>query len=127
MAMRSQSFYSAMSSYFGAIGATKKQQFVKNKDYPDFIDGIDCIRKMDNAVKYRYRKAEEKTKKIDKIVTALLIANFLIFVSLVPEAYYPIFLLTHFIIMGYGVFNKTFLKKRRDEKISFSFRQRSWF
>lgn len=127
MAMRSQSFYSAMSSYFGAIGATKKQQFVKNKDYPDFIDGIDCIRKMDNAVKYRYRKAEEKTKKIDKIVSALMIANFLIFFLLVPEAYYLFFLVTHFIILGYGVLNKTFLKKRRDEKISFSFRQRSWF
>lgn len=126
MAMRSKSFYSAMSSYFGAVGATKKQ-FVLKKDYPDFIDGMDCIRKMDNAVKYRYRKAEEKTKKIDKIVTALLIVNLLIFVSLVPEAYFPIFLVTHFIIMGYGVLDKTFLKKRRDEKISFSFRQRAWF
>lgn len=126
MAMRSQSFYSALSKYYGAVGATKKQ-FVVNKDYPDFIDGIDCIRKMDNAVKYRYRKVEEKTKKIDKIVTALLIAIFLIFVAFVPEAYFPIFLATHFIIMGYGVLNRTFLKKRRDEKISFSFRQRSWF
>lgn len=123
MAMRSQSFYSAMSSYFGAV---QKPSVVKKPDHPDFIDGKDCVMKMDKAMQYRFRKAEEKTKKIDKIVSALLIANLLIFVSLVPEAYYPIFLVTHFIIMGYGVLNKTFLKKRRDEKILQTFRQ-IWF
>lgn len=126
MAMRSQSFYSAMSSYLGAVGAVQKPSGVKKPVHPDFIDGQDCIKKMDKAMQYRYRKAEEKTKKIDKIVSALLIANLLIFVSLVPEAYYPFFLATHFIIMGYGVLNRTFLKKRRDEKIMQTFRQ-IWF
>lgn len=119
MAMRSQSFYSAMSKYLGAFG-------VKKPVHPDFIDGQDCVKKMDKAMQYRFRKAEEKTKKIDKIVNALLIANFLIFVAFVPEAYYPIFLTMHFIIMGYGVLNRTFLKKRRDEKIMQTFRQ-IWF
>lgn len=124
MAMRSQSFYSAMSSYYGAIG---KKPFVVKPDYPDFIDGEDCLMKMDKAKEYRFKKAEAKTKKNDKIVTALLIANFLIFILIVPEAYYIYFSVLHFLIIGFGLFNTTFLKKRREKKVEFAFRQNFWF
>lgn len=124
MAMRSQSFYSAMSSYFGAIGM--KPSVVKKPEYPDFLDSKDCLMKQDYAKQYRFKKAEAKTKKIDKIVTALLIANFLIFIAFVPEAYYPFFLFTHFAIIGSGFVNSTFLRKRREKEVEFAF-CREWF
>lgn len=123
MAMRSQSFYSAMSSYFGAV---QKPHVVKKPVYPAFIDGIDCRMKMDSATQYRYRKAEARTKKIDKICNALLIVNFLIFIAFVPEAYYPLFIVTHFAILGSGFLNSTILKKRREKKIQLAFRL-TWF
>jgi hypothetical protein len=121
MAMRSQSFYAAMAKHYG-----KKPFVVKKPEYPAFIDGIDCVRKMDAAMYYRFRKAEQRTKNIDKIITALLIANFLIFVAFVPEAYYPFFIVTHFAILGFGFLNSTILKKRRETKIQLAFRL-TWF
>jgi hypothetical protein len=122
MAMRSQSFYAAMKSYIGVT----KPYVVKKPEYPAFIDGVDCVTKMDRAIQYRFRKAEQRTKKIDKIVTALLIANFLIFIAFVPEAYYPLFLAVHFIILISGFLNTTFFKKRRETKIQLAFRL-TWF
>ena len=116
MAMRSQSFYAAIAKHYG------KKPFVVKPKYPDFIDGKDCVMKMDKATQYRFRKAEEKTKKIDKILNVLLIANFLIFVAFVPEAYYPLFMVTHFAILGSGLLNTTILKKRRETKIQLAFR-----
>jgi hypothetical protein len=121
MAMRSQSFYAAMAKHYG-----KKPFVVKKPEYPDFIDGVDCVRKMDAAMYYRFRKAEQRTKNIDKIITALLIANFLIFVAFVSEAYYPFFIVTHLAILGFGFLNSTILKKRRETKIQLAFRL-TWF
>lgn len=120
MAMRSQSFYAAIAKHYGAV----KPFVVKKPEHPDFIDGIDCVMKMDSATQYRYKKAEARTKKIDKILNALLIANFLIFVAFIPEAY-PFFILTHFAILGAGLFC-TILKKRREKKIQLAFRL-TWF
>lgn len=122
MAMRSQSFYASLSNYLGTV----KPYVVKKPEYPDFIDGADCVRKMDAATCYRFRKAEEKTKKIDKIINVLLIANFLIFIAFVPEAYYPLFIVTHCLILGSGLLNTTFFKKRREKKIQLAFRF-TWF
>ena len=122
MAMRSQSFYAAMTSYIGVT----KPYVVKKPEYPDFIDGVDCVTKMDKAMQYRFRKAEQRTKNIDQIITALLIANFLIFIAFVPEAYYPLFMVTHFLILGTGLLNSTILKKRREKKIQLAFRL-TWF
>ena len=120
MAMRSQSFYAAIAKHYG------KKPFVVKPKYPAFIDGKDCIIKMDMATQYRFRKAEEKTKKIDKILNVLLIANFLIFIAIVPEAYYPFFIVTHFAILGFGFLNSTILKKRREKKIQQAFHL-MWF
>ena len=122
MAMRSQSFYAAMTSYIGST----KPYVVKKPEYPDFIDGKDCVMKMDKATQYRFFKAEQRTKKIDKILNALLIANFLIFIAFVPEAYYPLFIVTHFVILGSGLLNSTILKQRREKKIQLAFRL-TWF
>lgn len=122
MAMRSQSFYASLSNYLGTV----KPYVVKKPEYPDFIDGVDCVTKMDKAMQYRFRKAEQRTKNIDQIITALLIANFLIFIVFVPEAYYPLFMVTHFLILGSGLLNSTILKKRREKKIQLAFRL-TWF
>lgn len=122
MAMRSQSFYASLSNYMGTV----KPYVVKKPKYPEFIDGVDCVTKMDKATQYRFRKAEERTKKIDKIINVLLIANFLIFLAFVPEAYYPFFIITHFAILGSGLLNTTFFKKRRETKIQLAFRL-TWF
>lgn len=122
MAMRSQSFYASLSNYLGTV----KPYVVKKPEYPDFIDGVDCVTKMDKATQYRFRKAEQRTKNIDQIITALLIANFLIFLAFVPEAYYPFFIITHFAILGSGLLNSTILKKRREKKIQLAFRL-TWF
>ena len=123
MAMRSQSFYASLSNYLGTV----KPYVVKKPKYPDFIDGQDCVMKMDKATQYRFRKVEEKTKKIDKIITALLIANFLFFIlPFVPEAFYPFFLVIHFIILSSGFLNRTILKKQREKKVQLAFRL-TWF
>lgn len=122
MAMRSQSFYASLSNYLGTV----KPYVVKKPEYPDFIDGKDCVMKMDKAMQYRFRKAEQRTKNIDQIITALLIANFLIFIAFVLEAYYPLFMVTHFLILGSGLLNSTILKKRREKKIQLAFRV-TWF
>lgn len=122
MAMRSQSFYAAMANYVGTV----KPYVVKKPKYPDFIDGRDCVMKMDRATQYRFRKVEEKTQKIDKIITALLVANFLIFVAFIPEAYFHFFLIMHLIFLVSGVLNRTILKKRRDVKVQLAFRL-TWF
>lgn len=114
MAMRSQSFYSAMSKYYGAVG---KKPFVVKPKYPDFIDGKDCVKKMDSAKFYRFKKVEERTQKIERIINVLLILNCLIFIIFVPEGYFSFFLLTHCIILASGVMNKTVLQKRREKKI----------
>ena len=108
-----------MSSYFGAVG--KKPYVVKKPDYPDFLDGKDCLMKQDNARQYRFKQAEAKTKKINKILNAILIANFLIFILIVPEAYYIVFPFVHFLIIGLGFLNTTFLKKRREKQAEFAF------
>ena len=122
MAMRSQSFYASLSNYLGTV----KPYVVKKPEYPDFIDGKDCVMKMDKAMQYRFRKAEQRTKNIDQIITALLIANFLIFLAFVPEAYYTLFMVTHYLILGSGFLNSTILKKRREKKIQLAFRL-TWF
>jgi len=122
MAMRSQSFYASLSNYLGTV----KPYVVKKPQYPAFIDGVDCVTKMDKAMQYRFRKAEQRTKNIDQIITALLIANFLIFIAFVPEAYYPLFMVTHFLILISGFLNTTFFKKRREKKIQLAFRL-TWF
>lgn len=122
MAMRSQSFYASLSNYLGTV----KPYVVKKPKYPEFIDGRDCVMKMDKATQYRFRKAEEKTKKISQILSVLLIANLLIFITLIPEAYYPFFLITHFAILVSGFLNTTFFKKRRETKIQLAFRL-TWF
>ena len=123
MAMRSQSFYASLSNYMGTV----QPYVVKKPEYPAFIDGIDCKKKMDKAMYYRFRKAEQRTKNIDKIITALLIANFLIFIlPFVPQAYYPFFLVIHFIILISGYLNTTIFRKRREKKIQLAFRL-TWF
>ena len=121
MAMRSQSFYSAMSKYYGAVG---KKKFVVKPDYPDFIDGKDCVKKMETARWHRFKKEEELNKKIDKIITVLLIVNFLLFIAFAPQAYYAYFLVPHCLIIGFGILNRTILKDLREDKIrrAFSFR-----